>query len=586
MEKTNTYARLFSYLRPYRKQIALTYSAMLLSNVARLGIPYLVGEAIDNGLAANNSAALIQTGQLILLLALISGGVSFVFFYYSQWLGHRAAYSLRKDFYEATQRLPFSFHDKSQTGDLMSRVTSDIQEARFFVGPRFAELCNIIIMIGGTIYAMFQVSSQLALLALIPIPILIVSTIRFGSIVRPMFKHVQERLGKLSSTMQESLTGISVVKAFAREPYELEKFDDDNMAWYRSRVNVIQQWADNWPFFVLLVSTSVGLMLYFGGPQVITGEITVGNITALIQYVLMLQSPVQSLGFVVNLAATAGSAAGRVFEIMDSPNEVADHPDAYALTTIDGKVEFDNITFAYNDEQTVLHNITFSAEPGQRIALVGATGSGKTTVMNLLARFYMPQQGAIYIDGKDIATVSAESLRQNIGAVLQDTFLFSSTIRQNIAYGNLAATDEQIIAAAKAACAHDFIMGFPDGYSTTVGERGVTLSGGQKQRVAIARALLTDPSILVLDDATSSVDTETEYAIQQALDHLMDGRTTFVIAQRLLTLKSADLILVLDHGRIAERGTHDELLQTNGIYREIYDLQLKDQEEFAARQTA
>ncbi|MGB1250333.1 MAG: ABC transporter ATP-binding protein [Candidatus Promineifilaceae bacterium] len=584
MEKRNTYRRLFTYLRPYQKQVFLTYFSMLLGIVAKLGIPILIGRAIDNGLDANDSAALLRTGQLILLLALISGVVSFVFFYYSQWLGHRVAYSLRKDFYEATQRLPFSFHDKAQTGDLMSRVTSDIQEARFFVGPRFAELCNILITIVGTVVAMIWLVPTLALLALIPIPLLIAATIRFGGIVRPMFKHVQEQLGRLSSTMQESLTGISVVKAFARESYELEKFDDENMAWYHGRVSVVKQWADNWPLFVLLVSTSIGIVLYAGGPQVISGDITVGEITSLIQYILMLQAPVQSLGFVVNLAATAGSAASRVFETIDAPNEVADLPDAQTLRTVAGKVEFRNVSFAYGNEQRVLHDISFEVQPGQRIALVGATGSGKSTVMNLLARFYEPQQGSIYVDGIDISGVSAESLRNNIGTVLQDTFLFSSTIGLNIAYGNLNASKDEIIAAAKAACADNFIMGFPEGYETAVGERGVTLSGGQKQRVAIARALLTDPAILVLDDATSSVDTATEFAIQQALDVLMDGRTTFVIAQRLLTLKSADLILVLDHGRIVERGTHHQLLAQNGPYREIYDLQLKDQEEFAARQ--
>ena len=584
MKKKNTYPRLFAYLLHYPKQIFLGYLGMLLGILAKLGIPYLIGQAIDQGLDANDGAALLRTGQLILLLALASGIVSFVYFYYAQWLGHRIAYSLRKDFFEAIQRLPFSFHDKSQTGDLMSRVTSDIQEARFFAGPRFAELVAILLTISGTIITMLVLTPRLSLIALIPIPLLIFSTIRFGGIVRPMFKHVQEQLGKLSSTMQESLTGISVVKAFAREPHELHKFDDDNMAWYRGRVSVINQWADNWPFFVLLVSISIALTLYFGGPMVIEGEVTVGEITALIQYVLMLQAPVQTLGFVVNLAATAGSAAGRVFEIMDAPNEVADRPNAVDLTTINGTIEFENVTYAYDGIQNVLEDINFVAKAGQRVALVGATGSGKSTVINLLARFYEPQQGTIYVDGKDITSVTAHSLRGHIGTVLQDTFLFSSTIGQNIAYGNLSATREEIIAAAKAANAHDFIMRFPDGYDTAVGERGVTLSGGQKQRVAIARALLTDPAILILDDATSSVDTETEYTIQQALDVLMEGRTTFVIAQRLLTLKSADLILVLDHGRIVERGTHTELLNNHSIYREIYDLQLKDQEEFAARQ--
>lgn len=581
---SNIYRRLLNYVLPYRKQMIIAYGAMIIGTVSKLFIPAAVQRAIDDGISAGQTDALIESGLTIMGLSLIAGTVSFLFFYYGHWLSHRVGYDFRNDFYNAVQRLPFSFHDKAQTGDLMSRATSDISEAQWFAGIRAAELINICFTLFATVIAMLRYDVRLALIGLIPMPVLIFATIRFGNTVRPLFKVIQGHLGSLSSTMQESLTGIRVVKAFAREPHELGKFDSDNDAWYTARVNMVKVWGNNWPLFTLLISSSLFLLLWFGGPAAIddSNAITVGALTALIQYVLMMQGPVQQLGFVVNRAATAGVAAGRVFEIMDQTNEVEDRPDAIALGRIGGTVVFDNVTFGYDATNPILKDISFSAESGQRIALIGPTGSGKSTIINLLPRFYEQQEGSITVDGHDIRSVTARSLRDNIGTVLQDTFLFSTTIAGNIEYGRRTATREEIIAAAKAARAHDFIMSFPQGYDTSVGERGVTLSGGQKQRIAIARALLVNPSILVLDDALSAVDTETEHLIQQALDELMHGRTTFIIAQRLLTLKGADQILVIDDGRIVERGTHEELLELGGLYWEMYDLQLRDQEEVAA----
>ncbi|MCB0129385.1 MAG: ABC transporter ATP-binding protein, partial [Caldilineaceae bacterium] len=500
--------------------------------------------------------------------------------YFGEWLTHRVAYDLRNDFYNAVQRLPFAFHDQAHTGDLMSRATSDTAETERFVGIGLMDLLAVVILSAGVIVAMFWEDSRLALLAVGPILVLLASTVRFGSIVRPMFKAVQEQMGVLSTNMQESMTGITVVKSFAREPYELQKFDRENDEWFDRRYTVIRTWANNWPFFSFTLAVSTFILLWFGGPQAIAGEITVGSLFAMISYVLMLNGPAQRLGFLVNLAATAGASATRVFEIIDTPIEILDRPDAYTLKEADGRVEFDNVGFAYHGGNPVLSNVTFHVEPGQTIALIGPTGSGKSTVINLLPRFYDPVEGAVSIDGHDVRELTIASLRSHIGMVLQNPFLFSATIRENIAYGKPDAGEDEVVAAAKAANAHDFIMRFPEGYDTMVGERGVTLSGGQKQRVAIARALLRNPRILILDDSTSSVDTETEHLIQQALAALMQNRTTFVIAQRLLTLKNADLILVLDHGRIIQRGTHDELLAKPGLYRDIYDLQLRDQEEF------
>lgn len=585
MEKqVNVYTRLLGYLRPYKKQLVLGYMGMLLATGLNLIVPQIIKDAIDNGLAAGRPLALFMAGGLILGIALVRGVAMFSERFYGEWLTHRVAYDIRNHFYNSVQHLPFAFHDRAHTGDLMSRATSDIRETERFIGIGLMDLLAALLLLVGVIGAMLLESVELALLGLIPMPVLVWATIRFGGTVRPMFKGIQEQMGVLSSTMQESMTGIHVVKAFAREPYELEKFDGANDEWFNRRYTLINTWANNWPFFTFLVATSIFLLLWFGGPRALAGEITVGSLFALISYVLLLSAPVQRLGFLVNLAATAGASAGRIFEMIDTPNEIAENSQARTLENPEGAVTFAHVSFGYHEAQRILHDINFHAEPGKTIALMGPTGSGKSTITSLLPRFYDVTEGQVLVDGIDVRDLKLRSLREHIGSVLQDPFLFSQTVAENIAYGRPGASHEEIVEAAKAAHAHDFITSFSEGYETRVGERGVTLSGGQKQRIAIARALLTDPRILILDDSTSSVDTETEHLIQQALAVLMEGRTTFVIAQRLLTLKSADMILVLDHGRIVERGTHEELLANDGLYRQIYDLQLKDQEEFVELQ--
>lgn len=413
---------------------------------------------------------------------------------------------------------------------------------------------------------------------------LVYATLRFGSTIRPIFKDIQKQMGALASTMQESMTGIGLVKSFAREPHEFKKFDTDNDHWFEQRYSAILKWGNYWPLFSFIVSVSILLLLWFGGPLALQSEttgVTIGSLVALITYVLMLNGPVMRLGFLVNMAATAGASAGRIFEIIDTPNPIQEKPDAIILEKAEGDVKFEAVNFAYQTGTSTLSGIDLHARPGQVVALIGPTGSGKSSVINLIPRFYDPTEGSVLLDGINVRDLTLKSLRQHISIVLQDPFLFSSTIAENIAYGRPDASQLDVEFAARAACAHEFIMTFPEGYETVVGERGVTLSGGQKQRVAIARALLCDPRVLILDDSTSSVDTETEYLIQQALDELMKGRTTFVIAQRLLTLKNADQILVLDHGQIVEQGVHEDLLALNGLYRQIYDLQLKDQEELA-----
>ena len=580
--RKDVYRRLIGYLRPYWKQAAFAYVSVLFASLLNLYIPQILKDAIDQGIGGQRAGALFAAAGWILGIAVVRGIAAYGQRYYGEWLTHRVAYDLRNQFYNSTQRLPFAFHDRSQTGDMMSRATSDITETERFVGMGLMDLMSALLLLGGVIVAMVLESFSLALYALIPLTLLLALTLRFGMVIRPRFKRVQEQMGQLSSTMQESMTGIQVVKAFAREADELRKFNAANEDWFTKRFGIIKIWANNWPTFTFILMSSVFLLLLVGGPRAIEGTVTIGSLFALLAYVMMLNGPVQRLGFLVNMAATSGASATRVFEIIDTPTEVEEQENAVVLQEVQGAVKFEHVSFGYEGGPRALNDINFEVEPGQTVALIGPTGSGKSTITNLIPRFYDPFSGVVRIDGHDVRSLTLDSLRQYIGIVLQDPFLFGVTIAENIAYGKPAATPDAIVDAAKAARAHDFIMEFPAGYETEVGERGVTLSGGQKQRVAIARALLYAPRILILDDSTSSVDTETEHMIQQALSVLMEGRTTFIIAQRLLTLKNADQIFVLDGGGIVERGRHDALLAAGGLYRQIYDLQLRDQEEFAA----
>ncbi|MCO5247273.1 MAG: ABC transporter ATP-binding protein/permease, partial [Anaerolineae bacterium] len=469
-QQRNVYRRLIGYLRPYSSQVTIGYTAMIGASLLNLFVPQIIKAAIDRGLAARDAMMLVYAALLILGIAVVRAIAAFGQRYFGEWLTYRVAYDLRNEFYDSVQQLPFSFHDKAHTGDLMSRATGDISETERFVGIGLMEMVSTLLLMAGVTIAMLLVDPTLAALALIPFPILIFSTLRFGAVVRPLSRLVQDQLGLLSTTMQESLTGIRVVKAFAREPYEFFKFDKDNDHWFALRERLIKVWGNNWPLFTFLISLSIFLLLWFGGPLALNGTITVGALFAMISYVLMLNGPVQRLGFLVNLTATAGASASRVFEITDTPSDIEERSDAHSLDRHRGQVVFEQVSFGYRDGLNVLHDISFAVQPGQTVALMGPTGSGKSSVISLIPRFYDPVEGRVLVDGIDVRDLTLDSLRASIGIVLQEPFLFSATIAQNIAYGRPDASNEEIIAAAKLARAHDFIAGFPDGYNTRVGE--------------------------------------------------------------------------------------------------------------------
>jgi ATP-binding cassette subfamily B protein len=483
--------------------------------------------------------------------------------------------------YNHIQYLPFTFHDHSQAGQLISRCIEDVRAVERFTGSGVVELTRVGLLMVGVTVLLFTINARLAAIAVIPMLPLIWVTTHFGQRIGDFFLVVDNALGELSSRVQENVVGAQVVRAFAREPYEIKRFDKANRVLFKARILVIAEWSKVMPTSNLLVVLSTILILWFGGQQVLQGNMTIGEVVAFNSYLLLLANPAQQLTWLVNAAGEAVAGAKRNFEILDLVPDIRSPEGAYVLRELSGKVEFRDVTFRYGGESAhALHDIDLTVEPNQVVALIGPTGSGKTSLVNLVPRFYDVSEGAVLVDGYDLRQVDLDSLRRQIGIVLQTSLLFSSTIAENIAYGRPGASRDDIVAAAQAAAAHDFILEFPNGYETVVGERGVTLSGGQRQRVAIARALLMDPRILILDDSTSSVDTRTEQLIQQALERLMEGRTTFVIAHRLATVRRADLILVMEDGRIVERGTHSELVARRGLYREIYDLQLRDQEQF------
>jgi ATP-binding cassette subfamily B protein len=607
-----TLTRAIRYLGRYRWQAIIPYLFLIIATLAQLMVPRMLGNIIDavtqgtianaivprldtipseildqilDGLgiteaqlvfnAENAERILITSAVAILIFAVVRGLFAFLQTFTAERNSQIVAFDMRNELFAKIQGLSFSYHDRNQTGQLMIRATDDVEKVRLFIGQGLLMAVGAIILLTGTLLILFSTNVRLTLIALPILPIALVLFMFFGSRLGPLFLEIQKRLDKVNTILQENLSGIKVVKAFTREKSEERKFDgaaDDLMD---QNIYIARFFSILFPFVILVASLGQALVLYFGGRQIIAGTLTLGQWQEFSLYLVFLFIPAAQLGMIITQMSQASASSTRIFEILDVENEVTDKPEAVSLPEVEGRVKFDNVTFRYfSSSDPVLSNVNIDIEPGQTVALLGATGSGKSTIINLLPRFYDPSEGSITIDDLDLRDVKLDSLRSQIGIVLQETTLFAGSIRENIAFGRPDASDEEIESAAKAAATHEEIISFPDGYETHVGERGTTLSGGQKQRIAIARALLLNPRILILDDSTSSVDLVTEAKIQSALDSLMEGRTSFVIAQRISTVMNADQILVLDKGQIAARGNHEELLEDNEIYADIYSSQL------------
>lgn len=603
--------RAISYLGRQKRSALIAYGALFVATLAQLAVPELVQNMINTiteGYMANTilsldnpvarMGALASTGNtieelniiqanaevwltniiaLIVGFALMRGLFSFVQTYMAELTSQGVAYNMRNEIFSKIQRLSFSYYDQHQTGQLMIRATDDVERVRLFIAQGLILALQALLLLVATLVILFLTNWRLTLVVIPILPIALVLFMGFGMIAQPLFREVQKRLDALNTILQENVAGIKVVKAFTREKYEQERFNRSTDNLFDQQLRVSRVFSMLFPVIFLLAQVGQAAILYFAGDQILNGALELGQYQKFSLYLVYIFLPLGQLGFIISLMSQAAASADRIFEILDAKSDVEDAPNARKLNQIEGRVVFDNVAFRYfNSSDDVLKNVSFTAEPGQTIALLGSTGSGKTTIINLIPRFYDVSEGTITIDGTDIRDVTQDSLRSQIGIVLQETNLFTGTIRDNIAFGRPEATMEEVTAAAKAAAAHDFVMEFPEGYDTPVGERGATLSGGQKQRIAIARALLLQPNILILDDSTSSVDFATERKIQAALDNLMQGQTSFVIAQRISTVRNADQIIVLDKGQIAAMGTHEQLMETSPIYAEIFNSQLVD----------
>jgi len=540
-------------------------------------VPQVIRWIIDNGIKAGQVNLLSWSVAGLLALTLLKGVLTYLEGMWSEVASQNVAYDLRNAIQRKLTLLSFSFHDQTETGELLSRAVQDVERIRFLTGRASLRVLQGVFILVGTVVMLFWMEARLALLVTASLPILIYQALYFGRHFRPLSLKIQQQLAVLTTQVEQNLRGSRVVKAFAQEEAEIKHFEKENNYWFNLSAQSARLQAINMPLLFLIANIGTVFIVWYGGRLVIQGSFTIGELVAFTAYMAQLIEPVRRLGMIIPAIAIAGSSAERIFEILDTLPEVSDAPDAYPLPSAKGEVCYERVSFGYSQRQ-VLQDISFEVKPGQVVALLGPTGSGKSTIISLLPRFYDPTAGRVIIDGHDIRGVTINSLRSQIGIVLQETTLFGTTVRQNIAFGRPQASEAEIIEAAKSAQAHEFILEMPKGYDTRVGERGVTLSGGQKQRLAIARALLMDPRLLILDDATSSVDTETESLIQEAFERLMRGRTTFVIAHRLSTVKRADLILVLENGKIAARGTHAALLQSSALYAQIYQHQLKPQE--------
>ncbi len=568
--------RALKYLQNYWPVATGSLTALLLVNAANLLTPQLFRMLIDQGIISLNLTRIWQVAAALIGVAAARGLFNFLQGYWSEIASQGVAYDLRNVIFEKLQNLSFSYHDRSQTGKLMTRMTSDVEMARHFVGRGFVMLLSAVLMLLGTIAIMFAMNWRLALLVFSIVPIILVFFSVFVRKIMPISRDVQRKLGALNTILQENLAGMRVVKAFAREDFETQRYLDQNQDLFDENIKLVKLFSLAFPLIFFIANLGMVAVVWVGGLQVIGETLTLGELVAFTGYLGFMLMPIFQMGMIGAMLSRAEASAQRIFEVVDAQSEVVDKPGAVPLPPIDGQVAFEDVGFRYiGGEQDIISGVSFVAQPGQTVAVLGQTGAGKSSIINLIPRFYEVTSGRVTIDGYDVRDITLDSLRKQIGIVLQETTLFSGTIRENIAYGRPDASLDEVIAAAEAAQAHEFVAELPEGYDTPVGERGVGLSGGQKQRIAIARALLVDPRILILDDSTSSVDAETEYKIQQALEGLMKGRTSFVIAQRISTVRNADMILLLENGRLATQGKHHELLEASELYVDILATQFQ-----------
>lgn len=573
-----TFNRLKQFYWPYKKYFFLSLLFLFVVTMITVIYPIILQQTIDN-VVLQNKYSLIPYLSIFFLIAMMIKGVATYFHQYlGDLFGITAVYNVRDALYKKLQSLSFTYYDNAKTGDIMSRLTEDVERFRFFLSFGFAELIRIALLIIFSLSVMLYYSLPLALVTMAVMPFLLIVVFRFDARVHPAFREIRQSFGRLNTRVQENISGMETVKSLARENFEIDRFSASNNVYRQNYIKTSNIWSKYFPLMEFIGNVSVIALLAFGGYLVINGRLGLGELVAFFSLIWFILGPLMNLGFVVNQFSQAKASGERLVEILDAKEETLTTKTSMDVH-IKGHVTFKDVTLAYgHNENAALKHISFDAPPGKVIGLIGATGSGKTSVTHLIPRFYEPMNGEVLIDGKPVTDYPLQSIRKQIGFVLQEPFLFSTTIRENIAYGRPDIHMDHIIEAAKRAQAHDFIMEMPKQYETLLGERGMGLSGGQKQRIAIARALCINPSILVLDDATSAVDMQTEYNIQTALKEVMQGRTSFIIAHRISSLKHADEILVFKHGEIVERGTHDELINNEGTYARIYNIQYRDRE--------
>lgn len=574
----NLYFRALKYIKPYWKRGLAAGICTIIAAGGTAYLPFVIKDMVDQVLSEKNTTMLNWIVLSIIVVFVIRGIAYYGQSYLMNYVGQRVIIDIRKAVFEKLQRLSMSFYDKHKTGTIMSYVTNDVSALQSAMVDNVVEMITETVILVASIVMMIYLDWKLFLVTFATFPVVLFFIDSFGKRIRKSGSRIQEAAADITSVLQEVASSPRIIKSFVREGYEVDRFDKENMNNFRANMKYAQLSSTLTPTIEFVAAVGVSIILWYGGNSVINGSITAGSLVAFLTYAVNISNPIKRLSRVIGNIQKALAAAQRVFDVLDLPEDIKNAPDAKALPKVKGDVRFNDVSFAYNENEEVLSHVSFEVKPGEMVAFVGSSGAGKSTVASLLPRFYDAINGSITIDGQDIRKVTLDSLREQVGIVPQETVLFNGSVYDNILYGRLDATREEVEAAAKAANAHDFIMQLPDGYETMLGDRGMNISGGQRQRISIARAILKNPQILILDEATSALDTESERVVQEALDRLMVGRTSFVIAHRLSTIKNADKIMVLEKGQLIEQGNHDELMAMDGLYAHLYKIQYRSKE--------